>query len=82
MSESKSKSSWKDSLKSRKYEEHKHCVVCGNAILTDRDFCGTTCKESYTKADKKKSRSSKIQLIVMGVVMVVLLVLMPLLTGA
>ncbi|MCK5343169.1 MAG: DUF2116 family Zn-ribbon domain-containing protein [Candidatus Heimdallarchaeota archaeon] len=81
MSEIKSKS-WKDSLKTRKYGEHKHCVVCGNAINIDRDFCSTDCKEGYTKADKKKSRSSKIQLVVMGVVMVVLLILMPILTGA
>ena len=80
MSESKPKS-WKDSLKTRKYGEHKHCVVCGNAINMDRDFCALTCKDSYTKADKKKSRSSKIQLIVMGAVMVLMLVLMPILTG-
>ena len=81
MSETKSKS-WKDSLKVRKYGDHKHCVVCGNAINPNQDFCSTTCKDSYTKADKKKSRSSKIQLVVMGVVMVVLLILMPMLTGA
>lgn len=73
--------SWKESLKSRRYEPHKHCIVCGRAIPLGQDFCSTECKDSYTKADKSKSRKSTIQFVVIAVVMVVMIFLLPKLMG-
>jgi predicted nucleic acid-binding Zn ribbon protein len=76
MPEVKNKS-WKDSLKSRKYDEHKHCIVCGRAVPMDRDFCTQECKEKYSSADKKKGRKNWVQIAVLGVVMVVVIFLGP-----
>ncbi len=69
--------SWKDSLKTRRYEEHKHCIVCGRAVPIERDFCTQDCKDSYSKADKKKGKSSKIQIAVLVVVMIFTMLVVP-----
>lgn len=68
--------SWKKSLKTRPYEEHKHCLVCGRAVPLDQDFCSLECKDSYGKADKKKSRSNMVQIAVFGVLIVVMFLIM------
>lgn len=73
--------SWKESLKSRKYEEHKHCVVCGRAVPMEQDFCSAECKDGYTKADKKKGRTNTIQMVVLIAVMVIMIVVVPKLFG-
>ncbi len=65
--------SWKEALKARKYDEHKHCTICSRAIPMDRDFCSQECKDKYSKADKSKSRKNTIQMVVLGVVMVVMI---------
>ncbi|UYP46351.1 hypothetical protein NEF87_002636 [Candidatus Lokiarchaeum ossiferum] len=72
---------WKESLKSRKYDEHKHCMVCGRAVPMDRDFCTQDCKEKYSSADKKKGRSSTIQIVVLVVVMIFTMLVVPRLLG-
>ncbi len=72
--------SWKDSLKTRKYEEHKHCIVCGRAIHISQDFCGQECKDQYNKADKKKSKKNTISIVIM-VVMVIAILIVPRLLG-
>lgn len=69
-----SKKSWKKALKTRAYEEHKHCIVCGKAIPLDQDFCSLECKDSYSKADKKKSRGNITQIIIFGVLIVVMFI--------
>lgn len=73
--------SWKDTLKTRKYEEHKHCMVCGRAVNISQDFCSQECKDKYQKADKSKSKKSTITIIVM-VVMVIAIFFLPRLLGA
>jgi len=72
---------WKDSLKSRKYEEHKHCVVCDRAIPMSQDFCSQECKDSYKKADKSKGKKNTIQIVVMVVLVVVMIFVVPSLMG-
>lgn len=72
---------WKESLKSRKYDDHKHCMVCGRAVPSDRDFCTQDCKEKYSKADKKKGKSSTIQIVVLVVVMIITMFVVPRLLG-
>lgn len=68
--------SWKESLKKRKFDEHKHCVICRKAITVDQDFCSQECKDKYSKDDKKKSRSSTLQIVIFGVLLVVMLIVM------
>lgn len=72
---------WKDSLKSRKYEEHKHCVVCNKAVAVTQDFCSQDCKNQYTKADKDKGKKNTIQIIVMVVLVIVMIFVVPSLMG-
>ena len=72
--------SWKDSLKNRKYEEHKHCIVCGRAVNISQDFCSQECKDKYQKADKGKSKKNTITIVVM-VVMVIAIFFLPRLLG-
>lgn len=73
--------SWKESLKNRRYDPHKHCIVCGRAIPMEQDFCSTECKDQYTKTDKSRNKKNTIQFVVIAVVMVVMIVVLPLLTG-
>ena len=72
---------WKDSLRSRKYEEHKHCVVCARAVPTTQDFCSQECKDSYKKADKDKGKKNTIQIVVMVVLVIVMIFVVPQLMG-
>ncbi|MHA1585302.1 MAG: DUF2116 family Zn-ribbon domain-containing protein [Promethearchaeota archaeon] len=68
--------SWKENLKMRPWGEHKHCLVCQRAIPMDRDFCSQECKDQYNKKDKKKGKKNKIQIIVFGALIVVMLIVM------
>jgi len=82
MSEQKNKS-WKNSLKNRKYDEHKHCVVCSRAIPIDRDFCSSECKDIYSNADKKKGKKSTVQIVFLIAFMLIMItVVIPALTGS
>ncbi len=72
---------WKDSLKTRKYEEHKHCVVCARAVPTTQDFCSQECKDSYKKTDKDKGKKNTIQIVIMVVLVVVMIFVVPSLMG-
>ena len=65
---------WKDSLKTRKYEEHKHCIVCGRAVPQTQDFCSQECKDGYKKADKSKSKKNTISIVVMVVMVIAILI--------
>ena len=75
------KRSWKKALKVRPYEEHKHCIVCGRAVPLEQDFCSTECKDSYQTADKKKGKKNNLQCIFLVVTMLIMIVVIPLLTG-
>ena len=72
---------WKDSLKTRKYEEHKHCVVCGRAVSQAQDFCSQECKDQYNKADKDKGKKNTIQIVIMVVLVIVMIFVVPRLMG-
>jgi predicted nucleic acid-binding Zn ribbon protein len=72
---------WKDQLKQRKWGEHKHCVVCGKAIALDKDFCSQPCRDSYQKTEKDKSKKGTWQIVMIFVVMIVMMVVLPMLSG-
>ena len=75
------KSAWKETLKTRKWAEHKHCVVCGKAIALEKDFCTQTCKDQYQKLDKDKNKKGTWQIVMIFVVMIVMMLVLPMMMG-
>jgi predicted nucleic acid-binding Zn ribbon protein len=33
---------------------HKHCVVCGNSVRPDENFCDELCESRYKSAQRKQ----------------------------
>ncbi len=68
----------------KKWEPHKHCLVCGMATAPDKEFCSTNCEQEYidwkTK-QKGKNRNMWICMIAMIGVMVVMMVILPMFIG-
>lgn len=59
----------------KKWEAHKHCLVCSIAIPPDKEFCSTDCESEYLKwkdKQKGKSRNTWICMIVMIVAVVII----------
>ena len=81
MSSASKNKSWKDSIKNRKYDEHKHCIVCGRAIPITQDFCGQDCREKYGKVEKDKDKKGKWQIVMIFIVMIVMMFILPSLGG-
>ncbi|MCK4310562.1 MAG: DUF2116 family Zn-ribbon domain-containing protein [Methanomicrobia archaeon] len=54
-------------------DPHKHCVVCGKAIPTDKTFCAEKCERYYEK--KMKSQKRHFYLLMVFPIIVVLLFL-------
>lgn len=75
-----SSSQWKQNLK-KKYDEHRHCAVCGISIPADKEFCSIECSDKYKGYGKKKKRGNYIQIALIFGVMIVFMILMPLLSG-
>lgn len=74
---SSKESSWKSNLKKR-YDEHKHCPICGISIPLDKEFCSIECRDKYSKAEKKQSRSNLITMLLMIGMIIVVTIIMPL----
>ncbi|MFQ6012163.1 MAG: DUF2116 family Zn-ribbon domain-containing protein [Thermoplasmata archaeon] len=36
--------------------QHKHCLSCGKAVPTARDFCTDTCRDKHTGVLRRKRR--------------------------
>jgi predicted nucleic acid-binding Zn ribbon protein len=70
-----SQSSWKDQIK-QKWGPHLHCPVCGKAMASDKKICSQACRDNYLVAEKKKKKSSRIQMIFMVALMAVMFVVM------
>jgi predicted nucleic acid-binding Zn ribbon protein len=51
---------------------HKHCLVCGNAIREDENFCDELCESKYKSAQKRQQILLIVFIVLMG-----LIVLMP-----
>ncbi|MEA1993164.1 MAG: DUF2116 family Zn-ribbon domain-containing protein [Euryarchaeota archaeon] len=54
-------------------EPHKHCMVCGKAIPTDKSFCSEKCEEHYRKRVKKQKMYSYL-LMAVPIILIVLLI--------
>ncbi|NPV62005.1 MAG: DUF2116 family Zn-ribbon domain-containing protein [Methanotrichaceae archaeon] len=51
---------------------HKHCLICGNAVREDENFCDEVCESKYKSAQRRQQI-----LLIVFVVLMGLIVLMP-----
>jgi predicted nucleic acid-binding Zn ribbon protein len=68
----------------KRWEPHKHCLVCALAIPPDKEFCSTTCEKEYMdwkNKQKGKNKNTWVCMILVIVVMVVMMFLLPMLMG-
>jgi len=68
----------------KKWEPHKHCLVCGISTAPEKEFCSTTCEQEYMdwkNKQKGKNRNMWICMIGIVVIMVVMMVVLPMLVG-
>ena len=68
----------------KKWEPHKHCLVCGIATGIDKEFCSQSCEQEYINwknKQKGKSRNMWICMIAMIAIMVVMMVVLPMFMG-
>jgi predicted nucleic acid-binding Zn ribbon protein len=78
-SEEKAKRRWV-----KKWEPHRHCLVCGLATSPEKEFCSDKCESEYhgwKGKQKNKNRNTWLCMIGMVVVMVVVMLLLPRLLG-
>jgi predicted nucleic acid-binding Zn ribbon protein len=68
----------------KKWEPHKHCLVCGLATSPQKEFCSQTCEQEYLdwkNKQKGKSRNTWICMIAMIGVMVVMMIVSTMFLG-
>ena len=56
-------------------EDHRHCIVCGKAIESDKFFCSPPCEDIFKKQQKRMARTRLIMMAVFIALFVVILVL-------
>ncbi|MFX0132838.1 MAG: DUF2116 family Zn-ribbon domain-containing protein [Candidatus Hodarchaeota archaeon] len=61
----------------KKWESHKHCSVCGEAMEMDKeDFCSTKCSGEYQDWKQEQERKNKRNSIMMFVLFGVMIIIM------
>ena len=68
----------------KRWEPHKHCLVCGLANAPDKEFCSPTCEKEYAdwkNKQKGKNKNTWICMAVMIAVMVIIMVVLPMFMG-
>jgi predicted nucleic acid-binding Zn ribbon protein len=48
---------------------HKHCLVCGNAVRPDENFCDELCESKFKSAQRKQQLLFLAFLAIMGLVL-------------
>jgi predicted nucleic acid-binding Zn ribbon protein len=48
---------------------HKHCMVCGNAVRQDENFCDEICESKFKSAQRKQQLLFLAFLAIMGLVL-------------
>ncbi|MGV8174667.1 MAG: DUF2116 family Zn-ribbon domain-containing protein [Methanothrix sp.] len=48
---------------------HKHCLVCGNAVRQDENFCDELCESKFKSAQRKQQLLFLAFLVIMGLVL-------------
>ena len=49
---------------------HKHCIICGNAIGGDENFCDEVCELKYKSAQRRQQILLVIFIAIMGLILV------------
>jgi len=50
-------------------EPHKHCLVCGNAVRPDENFCDELCQSKFKSAQRKQQILFLVFLVIMGLIL-------------
>ncbi|MBS1193211.1 MAG: hypothetical protein H6R31_145, partial [Methanomicrobia archaeon] len=50
-------------------EQHKHCLVCGNAVRPDENFCDELCESKFKSAQRKQQLLFLVFLVIMGLIL-------------
>lgn len=48
---------------------HRHCLVCGNAVRPDENFCDELCESKFKSAQRKQQLLFLAFLVIMGLVL-------------
>ena len=48
---------------------HKHCLVCGNSVRPDENFCDEICESKFKAAQRKQQLLFLAFLVIMGLVL-------------
>lgn len=63
----------------KKWEQHKHCSVCGISMEPEKEYCSSKCSGEYhewkQKQDKKNKRNQWMMFIFMGLMIVMFLMI-------
>jgi len=55
-------------------EDHKHCVVCGRAVTSEKLLCSPACEEVFKKHQARLRRTRLMMLAMLIILFVVLVV--------
>ena len=60
----------------KKWEPHKHCLVCGIASPIDKEFCSQACEQEYLDwKNKQKGKNRNMWLCMIGMIVVVVVMM-------
>lgn len=48
---------------------HKHCLVCGNAVRPEENFCDELCESKFKSAQRKQQMLFLAFIVIMGIVL-------------
>ena len=55
--------------------QHKHCIHCGRAIPTDKQYCSDKCEADYSSIVKRKNLMLIINYAMIGIFILILIFL-------
>ena len=58
----------------RVVEDHKHCIVCGRAVTSEKPFCSPACEELFKKHQARLRRTRLMMLAMLAILFVILIV--------
>ncbi len=54
---------------------HKHCIVCGNAIAGDDNFCDEVCESKYKSAQRRQQILFAVFIGIMALILILPMIL-------
>ena len=64
-------------VKEIRWQPHKHCPVCGNAMALDREFCSSTCEKLVVEyKEKQKAKNRRIYTFLLPVLFIIVVFLL------